>query len=113
MVLFTKIENTGRNVYLRGSFYESSYGKIQFEEPTRHLGWDVKYSVRNKSLAIEENVKLKIWESSSNEGIIYFDELSYQNIQWKIKWFRLGFSHYELENSGNISWERGLDHEKR
>lgn len=113
MVLFTKIENTGRNMYLRGSFYESSYGKIQFEEPTRHLGWDVKYSVRNKSLAIEENVKLKIWKSSSNEGIIYFDELSYQNIQCKIKWFRLGFSHYELENSGNISWERGLDHEKR
>lgn len=61
MVLFTKIENTGEKVYLRGSFYESTYGKIQFEEPTRHLGWDVKYSVRNKSLAIEENVKLKIW----------------------------------------------------
>ena len=57
MVLFTKIENTGEKVYLRGSFY----GKIQFEETTRHLDWDVKYSVRNKSLAIEENVKLKIW----------------------------------------------------
>lgn len=46
---------------------------IQFEEPTWHLGWDVKYSVRNKSLAIEENVKLKIWGVFISDSIIYFD----------------------------------------
>lgn len=55
MVLFTKIENTGGKVYLRGSFYESSYGKIQFREAYMVIWVEMSnIQLEIKSLAIEK-----------------------------------------------------------
>lgn len=47
-MLFTKIGTLEERCIWEEGFCESSYGKIQVEEPSRHLSWDNNYIVRNK-----------------------------------------------------------------